>query len=73
MALDGRQLIYLGCQLADFSLQLFLRLVHLLTELSKGRSHLPGNTEGTVSSAYLFSPATEGKAGWGTEEGGAGL
>lgn len=38
-----------GCQEADFGVQLLLRLVHLLTEASKGRGHLPGNTEGTAS------------------------
>lgn len=40
--------MYLGCQSADFGLQLLLRLVRLLAEPSKGRSHLPGNTEGTA-------------------------
>lgn len=44
--MDGFQLMDLGRQSADFGLQLLLRLVHLLAELSKGRSHLPGNTEG---------------------------
>lgn len=40
--------MYVGCQSVDFGVQLLLRLVHLLTEPGKGRSHLPGNTKGTT-------------------------
>lgn len=51
----------LGCQSADLGLQLLLRLVHLLAEPSEGRSHLPGNTEGTAW-RRLEAEAGEGHA-----------
>lgn len=64
--------MYLGCQSADFGLQLLLRLVHLLAEPSKGGSHLPGNTEGTEWQ-WLRGEGLGATAEAGEGEGGSGL
>lgn len=62
-----------GRQEADFGVQLLLRLVHLLAEASKGRSHLPGNRGHSIAAVRGDGTAEAGEALSCVSGGGRGL